>query len=108
VSATCALWRGLNQDKAANGVWRQFYTSRWRALDGSGEDVCWQTKYGSKMKQVSRHTMVLADGPGWCWGRTSWQLQLEEVRLQYLSPISNNHPATWIPIFSLLIQSRSS
>lgn len=52
VSATCALWRQLNQDKCANGVWKNFYTSRWRVLDASGEDVCWQTKYGSKMKQV--------------------------------------------------------
>lgn len=52
VSATCALWRGLNQDLCSNAQWRQFYTSRWRVLDGSGEDVCWQTKYGSKMKQV--------------------------------------------------------
>jgi hypothetical protein len=57
VSATCAAWGALNRDKAANGVWRRFYTSRWAALGcggggPAGEEVCWQTKYGSKMKQV--------------------------------------------------------
>lgn len=52
VSATCRLWRQLNQDKAAKGLWKTFYTSRWRVLGATGEDVCWQTKYGSKMKQV--------------------------------------------------------
>lgn len=77
VSATCALWRGLNQDAAANAQWRQFFTSRWRVLDGSGEDVCWQTKYGSKMKQVRQQADHGADEgaglvtssckPGSCW-----------------------------------------
>jgi hypothetical protein len=58
VSAVCSHWRQLNQDKAANGVWKKFYTSRWRVLGSSGEDVCWQTKYGSKMKQVLQHALA--------------------------------------------------
>lgn len=59
VSATCQLWRKLNQDKAANGVWKRFYTSRWRVLGcSSQEDVCWQTKYGSKMKQVRLRDVI--------------------------------------------------
>jgi hypothetical protein len=63
VSATCQLWRKLNQDKAANGVWKRFYTSRWRVLGcSSQEDVCWQTKYGSKMKQVRR---LMCDDRPW-------------------------------------------
>ena len=52
VSATCQLWRALNQDKGAREQWKQFYTSRWRVLGSSSHDVCWQSKYGSKMKQV--------------------------------------------------------
>lgn len=60
VSATCQLWRTLNQDKAAREQWKQFYTSRWRVLGPGNEDVCWQTKYGSKMKQVREERC--------CWG----------------------------------------
>lgn len=57
VSVVCQLWRDLNTDKAANKQWKQFYTSRWRVLGPSGEDVSWQTKYGSKMKQVTWHSL---------------------------------------------------
>lgn len=52
VSATCLLWSKLTKDKASNNVWKRFYTSRWRVTGAAGEDICWQSKYGSKMKQV--------------------------------------------------------
>lgn len=58
VSATCQHWRALNQDKASREQWKQFYTSRWRVMGPNGEDVCWQTKYGSKMKQVGSYNAL--------------------------------------------------
>lgn len=53
VSATCTLWRRLNRDATSNRIWKTFYTSRWRVSSESdgGSDMCWQTRYGSKMMQ---------------------------------------------------------
>eukprot|EP00878_Enallax_costatus_P004696 GHUV01004944.1.p1 GENE.GHUV01004944.1~~GHUV01004944.1.p1 ORF type:complete len:937 (+),score=344.31 GHUV01004944.1:194-3004(+) len=51
VSATCVLWSKLTKDRASNNVWKRFYTSRWRVTGTAGDEVCWQSKYGSKMKQ---------------------------------------------------------
>lgn len=68
VSTVCQLWRQLNGDSAANLQWRGFYTNRWRVLGPSGDDVCWQTKYGSKMKQASwsvSHASALPRDRGW-------------------------------------------
>lgn len=50
-SGVCKLWRRLNRDKASNAQWRSFYTARWRVF-GAPEDTCWQSLYGSKMKEV--------------------------------------------------------
>lgn len=60
VSATCTCWSRLTRDKASNNTWKKFYTSRWRVTGAAGEDVCWQSKYGSKMKQVRMCIVLLS------------------------------------------------
>jgi hypothetical protein len=52
VSCTCLLWRRLTRDRVSNSTWRHFYTQRWSVMPPAGDGVCWQSKYGSKMKQV--------------------------------------------------------
>jgi hypothetical protein len=52
-TAVCRVWRKLNRDKASNSLWKGFYTNRWRVTGTASNDVCWQGKYGRKMKQVS-------------------------------------------------------
>jgi len=64
-TAVCRVWCKLNRDKASNSLWKGFYTNRWRVTGTAADDVCWQSKYGSKMKQVSIavealvHTLLL-------------------------------------------------
>lgn len=60
VSATCVLWSKLTKDRASNKIWKRFYTSRWRVTEAPGDEVCWQSKYGSKMKQVTSGARVPA------------------------------------------------
>eukprot|EP00775_Hariotina_reticulata_P009993 gene9993-10148_t len=50
-TAVCRVWCKLNRDKASNSLWKGFYTNRWRVTGTTGDGVCWQSKYGSKMKQ---------------------------------------------------------
>jgi hypothetical protein len=55
-SCTCVAWRRLNKDKASNQQWRRFYRSRWLVTDPAGssnEETCWQSRFGSKMSQVT-------------------------------------------------------
>eukprot|EP00882_Tetradesmus_deserticola_P033194 GHRQ01037894.1.p2 GENE.GHRQ01037894.1~~GHRQ01037894.1.p2 ORF type:complete len:111 (+),score=22.91 GHRQ01037894.1:12-344(+) len=52
VSCTCLLWRRLTRDRVSNSTWKHFYTQRWSVTPSTAEGVCWQSKYGSKMKQV--------------------------------------------------------
>ncbi|WIA30910.1 hypothetical protein OEZ86_000962 [Tetradesmus obliquus] len=45
------LWRRLTRDRVSNSTWKHFYTQRWSVSPPAGDEVCWQSKYGSKMKQ---------------------------------------------------------
>lgn len=60
VSCTCMLWRRLTRDRVSNNTWKHFYTQRWSVSPPAGDEVCWQSKYGSKMKQV--RLLIVVDG----------------------------------------------
>ncbi|WIA11004.1 hypothetical protein OEZ85_011161 [Tetradesmus obliquus] len=45
------LWRRLTRDRVSNSTWKHFYTQRWSVSPPAGDEVCWQSRYGSKMKQ---------------------------------------------------------
>jgi hypothetical protein len=115
VSCTCLLWRRLTRDKVSNSTWRHFYTQRWSVMPPAGADVCWQSKYGSKMKQVCvlqvsfsyphmtrpllyAHTVLEA----FCWCCCLWQASEIHLRVQHASVL---HPSqTTQQSFQVLLQ----
>jgi hypothetical protein len=58
VTSTCTLWCKLNRDRAANRMWRAFYTLRWKAgMSGlHGPDSGWQGLYGKKVLDLRSYT----------------------------------------------------